>query len=357
MFRISAMLMALLLMCLPALAESENLISQDMIKADTVNYNAETVQPGAFERSVSNGGTEYYPHTTTLSVEVSGARFGEYLVSRGDEVKKGDVLATFTLDVDEAGIASLELELERAKADLDDAIADAEESALEMQRSLLSAADSYEKELIQLKVQRAQIALEQYVFAQERTIAELEERIAEALAEQEGSVMVAPEDGVILEMEFKRTGESVREGENLIVMYRPDGMLLAVDNAEGSFRYGMEVVVEVGANKNRVQLPGRVVGADTLIPTMERSGVAYVQFELPEDGKLTRPTVEGLSVSVDNVLTVSRSAVELDGGKYFVTKLVNGVPQKRYVNAVVNVGVRRIWVLQGLAEGDEIIIE
>lgn len=357
MFRISAILLALLLVCLPAIAESENLISQDMIKADTVNYNSETVEPAAFERSVSADGSEYYPHTTVLSVEVSGARFGEYLVSRGDEVKKGDVLATFTLDVDEAGLASLELELERAKADLEKTIADEEESALEMQRSLLNAADSYERELLQLKMQRAEIALEKYVFEQERTIAELEEQIAEIYAEQEGSTMIAPQDGVILEMEFKRTGESVREGENLITMYRNDGMLMRVDNAEGSFRYGMEVVVEIGANKSRIQLPGRVVGADTLIPSMERSGYAYVEFELPEDTKLTRPTVQGKTIQLDGVLTVSRSAAELDGGKYFVTQLVNGVPQKRYINAIANVGMKQIWVLQGLDAGDEIIID
>lgn len=357
MFRISAVLLALAIMCLSAFAESGNLISQDMIKADTVNYNSEVVEAGVLERTVSSGAEEYYPHYEILSAEVSGARFGEYLVSRGDEVKKGDVLATFTLDVDEAAIASMELELQRAEENMEKTIADAQESALELQRSLLNATDAGEREMIQLKIQRAEIALEQHVFEQERVITGLEERIAEALAEQEGSVMVAPEDGVILEMEFKHPGDSVREGENLILMYRTDGVLMRVDNAGGEFRYGMDVVVEIGNNKNRTQLPGRVVGADTLIPTVERSGYAYIEFELPEGEKLMRPNVKGTIMKLDNVLTVSRGAVEMDGGKYFVTKLVDGVPQKRFVNAVVSVGLKRVWVLQGLDAGDEIIID
>ena len=357
MFRISALLLALAIMFIPALAESENLISQDMIKADAANYNIYTLEPGAYVRTVSSGATEYYPCTTVVSAEISGARFGEFLVSRGDEVKQGDILATFTLNVDKAALASLELELQRAKEDLKQTLADAEESALEMQRALLSAADSYERELIRLQIQRADIVLEQYQFNQERTIAKLEEQIAEAYAEQEGSVLVAPSDGVILEMAFKRTGENVWEGENLILMVRTDRLLMCVDNIDGAFRYGMEVIVEVGPNKDRTQYPGRVVGADTLLPTLERSGKAYIDFEMPADGKLVRPTVQATTVQLDNVLTIPRNAAAMDGGKYFVTQLVDGVPQKRFINAAANTGIRQFWVLQGLNEGDEIIID
>jgi len=357
MFRISAIIAALALLCMPALAESENLISQDMIKADAVNYNLEIAETGAYERSASGSAEEFYPHAEILSVEVSGARFGEYLVSRGDEVKKGDVLATFTLDTDEAALASLELDLQRAREALDKVVADAEETELEMQRSLLNAADAHEKEMIGLKLQRAKLALEQYVFTQERTIADLEKRIDEMRAEQQGSVMVAPEDGVIYEIVFKRTGETVREGETLIAMYRTEGMLLSVDNSDGALRYGMDVTVEIGNNKSRIQLPGRVVGADTLIPAAERSGRAYIEFELPEGEKLTRPNVQATTVQLEDVITLSRSAVKMDGGKYFVTVLEDAVPQKRLINAVVNVGIRRVWVLQGLNAGDEIIID
>ena len=357
MFRISAIIMALLLVCLPAFAESENLISQDMIKAETVNYDLEVVQSGVFERTTNNSAEEYYPNFEYLSVEVSGARFGEYLVSRGDIVRKGDILATFTLDVDEVGLASLELELERAQQALEQAAEDAEEQELEMQRQLLNTSDPFERELIGLKIQRAQIAQEQYVYTQQRTIAELEERIAEMYAEQEGCVLVAPADCMILEMEFKRTGESLREGENLLLVYMSDRVLMRVNNDEGTLRYGMEVTVEVGSSKDRVSLPGRVVGADTLIPSAERSGKAYIEFEMPEDGKLTRPTVKATTVHLSDVLTVSRSAVAMDGGKYFVIKLEDGVPRKHFINAVVNVGMKQVWVLQGLTEGDEIIIE
>lgn len=357
MFRISAILIALALACTPALSESESLISQELIKADKVNYDVQPVESGTFERTVSADAGEYYPHTFFIGPEVSGARFSEYKVSRGDAVKKGDVLAVFVLESDGVALASLELELTRTREALEKGAADREEVALEMQRSLLEAKDAWERERLTLEIQRAEVALEQYIFEQERAIADLEEQIEALHEEQAGSILVAPEDGVVLDMIYKRAGEKVYEGEVLITMYRTDGMLLRVNNDDGRFRYGMEVTVEIGSNKNRIALSGRVVGADTLIPTAERSGCAYIEFEAPEGQKLTRPTVSCATVHLENVLLVQRSAVELDGGKFAVTVLADGVPQKRYINCVVIGGVRQAWLLQGLEAGDEVIVD
>ena len=70
MFRISALMLALVLLCMQiSLAESENLISQELIKADKVNYKTETVEAGLFERRVSSAAEEYYPNTYSLSID------------------------------------------------------------------------------------------------------------------------------------------------------------------------------------------------------------------------------------------------------------------------------------------------
>jgi hypothetical protein len=113
----------------------------------------------------------------------------------------------------------------------------------------------------------------------------------------------------------------------------------------------------VGPNKDRIQLPGRIVGADTLIPVAQRTGKAYVEVEIPEGLKLTRPIVSGSMVSVKDVPLISRKSVTLDGGVYYATVLENGVPQKRYINCLVHNSVNEAWVLQGLEPGDEIIID
>lgn len=358
MSRIKTWLIVLLCLCTAgALAESENLIAEDLIKADKVNYNTVLAEVGVFERIFNESASEYYPNTYVLSFDRE-ARFGEMLVSRGDDVKAGDVLATFLLESDAVDMASRRQQLENAKAELERSAEDQREAIAEMEMSLLDVKDALEKELLALRIERAEISLEQYIHNQERAIAQIEKGIAELEAEMADNVLIAPADGVIEELNFKRAGERVYAGEALILMSRTDGMLLRIDNSAGNFRYGMEVTVEVGANnKSRQTFPGRVVGADTLVPAAERSGYAYVEFENPENLKLVRAAVQGAGVYLDNVLLLPRNAVKLSGGKNYVTKLEDGVPGVRYLNCVLVSGGKQAWVLQGLETGDEIIIE
>ena len=50
-----------------ALAESESLISSDLIQAETANYETAQVSMGTYERSYSSGASEYYPYTYPVS--------------------------------------------------------------------------------------------------------------------------------------------------------------------------------------------------------------------------------------------------------------------------------------------------
>ena len=117
----SKFLCALACLCLGAScaqAQSESLISQDMIKAETVNYqNTVVAENGVFERSYSARGSLYYPHTYELFCETENATFVEYTVARRQEVKKGDVLAVFHVERDEVALASAKLALEKSPQD------------------------------------------------------------------------------------------------------------------------------------------------------------------------------------------------------------------------------------------------
>ena len=78
---------------------------------------------------------------------------------------------------------------------------------------------------------------------------------------------------------------------------------------------------------------------------------------IPEDLKRVRPTVSASTICVKDIPLLSRSSVTLDSGLYYVTVLVDGVPQKRFINCVVNNSIRQVWALQGLEPGEEIIID
>lgn len=359
MSRISALLALLLCLCMTvSLAESDSLIAEELIKADSVNYDAAALESGLYERTFSASADEYFPHTYTIRYTGGGARFGEYLVTRGDEVKEGDRLAVLLQEGDEVALAEAKLELQRANEAMESETDSRREQIADMEQALLDVQDSLQQEIMKLRIARADVELEQYRDRQARTIAAIEESIAELEAAGQDDYLLAPADGVILSTEYRFKGQQIGSGEALISFYRTDGMLMRVDNTSGNLRYGMEVGVEVGANnKSRKVLPGRVVGADDLLPIAERRNYAYIAFENPDGLKLTRPKAVGASVSVENVALVVRRAVSMDGGKHFVTVLRDGVPQKRFINCVMVSGVPNAWVLQGLEPDDRIIVE
>lgn len=361
MSRISACLIALLLACAPlSLAESESLISQDLIAADTVNYRTITVERGDFAPTLTASCEEYYPETYSLGLEEGNAWFEKYYVSRGDEVKKGDVLASFTVETNEVELASLRLDLQNAQKALENRMEEEEEAALERQRTLLKTSDSYEREMILLQSERAELVCEQFELNQLRTIAQIEEKIDEILARQAGNKIISPVDGIVLSVEHKREGRPVYAGEILVVVCGTDNMLVRVDNASGLFKYGMEIPIEVSINKERIQLSGRVVGADTLIPTNERSNKSYIRLDLPidyEGKKPTRASAVAKQFSLTDVTLVKRSALKQHGVEYYVTVLSDGVPIKKFVNCANFTNSQMAWVLQGLEPGDEIIID
>ena len=355
------MLAALLALCLPvasALAQSESLISDEMIKTETVNYSkTAVVENTVYERSFSTSATEYYPHTYPLACEVDHASFAEYHVSRRSVVKAGDVLATFTLDVDEEALSSTQFALERTQESYAKGKIDRQENIEELLKQRAEIKDVYQRELLTLRIRREQLALEQYCFQQDAQIASLQEQLAEMQEENSKTQLIAPFDGVITDMQYKREGERVYNGEVLITLYREDGMLLRIDNSALHFRYGMEMTVTSGSKNDPDVYHGRVVAADNQLLSSRRLGHAFIQLEdLPKDARLSRLTAAGVSQYLDNVMVIPRRATTMEGGKYYVECLFGGSLQKRFVNVGL-MNSSEAWILQGIQPGDTVIVD
>lgn len=358
MFRIKAWIMAFLcLLSVCASAESEYIISSDMIKNDVVNYETAKIEIGTFEKNFSASAKEYYPYTYSLRFDQTGARVREICVSRNDKVKQGDVLAVFDLDIDEVTLTANQRAIERTRETLATQSEKMREAISEMEQGLLKVKSPAEGEILKLRVERAELELEQYIYQQEVQIDRLEKEIAEIEKLRNENVLLAPADGVIVDVSYLHEGELVYPSEVIATLYRTDGMMYYVDNTNGAFHYGMEVDVEVGSNRERVTLKGRVVGSDLLIPTSERRGYACIVVENPDNLKMTRPSAIAPVVYLENVPLLTRNAVKMDNGEYYVSKLSGGVVQKRFINGVFNNSARQVWVLQGIDADDEIIVD
>ena len=255
-------------------------------------------------------------------------------------------------------LSSLQLSLVRAQEDFAAGLEEQENGIAALSEQYAAATSQYERELLSLQIARAEIALEQYTYQQERQIASLQEDIADLEAARENHVLLAPYDGEISAITYKREGDMVSSNEVLITLSRMDGMLLRVDNSSGYFRYGMQVIVEVGPAKERVQLTGQVVGADTLLPESRRLGYAFIALD-PYDAEEIRfinPTAHAPTYYLENVLLLPRRAATLESGQYYVTKLTDGMVQKRFVNLIMNNNTDA-WILQGVSEGETVILD
>lgn len=363
MSRSKTALAIFLCLCVPfaaAFAQQASLISDEMIQTETVNYSkTAVVEAGVYERSYSASAAEYYPYTYALGVEVDNASFLNYHVARRQPVKAGDLLATFTLDIDEAAYTSTQLSLERAQKDYQTGIEKKTEEIAELLKEHSRITDPYERELMTLRIRRAQLAYEQYCYQQDCLIKQLQEQLTEMEEANSQNQLFAPFDGVIADLTYKRVGERVYANEVMVTMYREDGMLLRINNDNLYFRYGMPVTVSSGAKNDTDTYQGRVVAADNLLPDSRRLGYAFIELEPFEGGekpRLTHLSAAGTSQHLADVMVIPRRAVFLENGKSYVECLVNGSLQKRFVNVGI-MNTNDVWVLQGLAPGDTVVID
>lgn len=353
---------ALLLICLflgvtSCRAESTNLISEDLVQVNTANYQTVVAQYGTYEMRVTASASIYYPHSYDVCFDKAGAKIESFLVTTGEKVKKGDPLVSFVLDVDEVALESDHLALVRTREELERETETRQEEIAFLRESVYTSKDQFEREKRLLKLKQAELMLELTVCQLESRIDELEDSIRKREKEASENVLLAPVDGEVISIAFKHEGDLVHADEALITIRQTDRILMRVDDAVGFFRFGMEVDVEVGAATSRKVFSGRVIAADTLIPENEQTGYAYIEVEgATADADLLMPRISGAAYSVENVITIPKSAVKIDGGKAYVTKLVNGQPCKRYVSPVMQNNAQ-LWILQGIEPGEIIVVD
>lgn len=363
MSRINVKKLLLLTLSAAFLVSSAGLAEQDILPpedrvVEQVNYKTEEVTPGAYLKTTMNAGSEYYPLTYHVRAEYGNAKFVEYTVKRGDAVKKGDVLARFTITGSEVQMTRMKLNLDRAEEAMAEGIEAREKEIARMRTVISSETDAVGKRKKELTLRKLEIELEQFIYRQQCSIDDQRKALEKEIERREANVLISPVDGVVTELVFKKVDDAVSQNEHLVTIYSEEVMLLRVDNSSGGFRYNMPVEVTSGTGDKQVTLTGRIVASDNTVPESERTGHAFVLLD-PYDKETIRlrsPKVIAPTVLVEDVLIVSRKAVTLEAGKYYVTKHADGMVQKRYINYGMG-HVAGVWVLSGVSEGDTLIID
>lgn len=316
-------------------------------------YQTDTVKRGTFTRSSSFDGIVYYPELSQVTYEGEEAILSEWLVEQGSEVKQGDPLATIEVEYDEVALQEMELALERLESDYEWQRGQMEEALAERQKQ---SGGGSGKSRGALEYQKAQKELELYDLSMGQQIEAQRKRVQEFRERIEVTTITAPRDGVVSELSYIKSGETLPQGESLMVLYNPDVVWLQVTDASATLRYNMEVSIETGTPKNRVSFSGRVVAADNILPDALRRGTAFIELrDLPDKVNWSNTSIRADVVSMEQVLLVNRMAVESDTGGSFVYLLKDGTLHKRQV-VRAGQGTEAAWILTGLEEGQEVVI-
>ena len=291
-----------------------------------------TMVNGDFEDFIRLSGTVEAIDDATISSESSGRILS--ISSRGDQVRRGDV------------IARLDDRVIRAQYN-------ASQTAYELAEDTFTRLESlYADSIISTQDFRSARA------QRDQAKAQLELTNKQLLDSQ----IEAAFDGRV-EERFVSTGELVGPGQPVVRLVNTDNVRVLAGIPErfsGEITEGSEVEVNISALgvdpiESRITYAGNVIDPDTRTYTVE------VELNNPE-GVIKPDMIVELQVkrsTLQNVLIIPRTAVlrDEDGASVFVSRTENGNKYAELVN--VNTGMSSgpvIQIVSGLEEGDEVVV-
>jgi len=299
--RLLPLALALLLTALPANA---SLIDPGQLTDQQASYNTAQVQLGSFAKEYNVPATVYYPLQQALKLEKNGAFFAEFTVKEGQTVKKGDVLARFTVHTSSVTVTRLEREIARLEEETKLGTSQRNEAIRLLENA---TAEGLEQEKNSILLKKAKAELEHFEYLQQRSLNALKQEKKAEQEKQNGYTLMAPADGKVTGLAKLTAGDPVEAQDVLMTLVRTDIVQLRVSNSSGELRYNMPVKVTLGRQNNATVLNGRVVAADGAIPQQERTGYAYICVETDE--ALTDGRVNAQVVKLDKVFVAECGAV------------------------------------------------
>jgi len=344
--------------CAQDIEPSNLLLQENLLTTDEITYYTVPVEVDTYETVVTGAAKTVYPLQQDLYLENSNAFYKEVLVKTGQKVKEGDILMTFDIAGSSAELESLKLKIQRKIEDTNDA--SAEMLAVINHKKIQAQELKNEKLLIEeLQIEKLEAAYQQFQYETELEITDLRQRIEEIEAEGRDNVLVAPFDGIIDSVATFDVGDNVIPGTKLISMHSADKVLLETRSTVHELRYHMPVTITVSNRTAEQTFTGRVITAPNILPRSVNSENILIALDesVTEDQLTGTIKFSAVVEKVQNVLVVDADAVHAENNKYYVNLLEDNVLKKRYVTIFNNTRADKVWILDGLSEGQQVVID
>ena len=342
--------------------ENSGGFKESFLTPEKTNYKTVKVQMSGYERVRTGTANAIFPLQFELRWEEDGTYYQEAAVTVGQAVKEGDPLVYFRREEDRIALETLKLQLKRKQESCaaEDARRLAAIAAAQENRNTLQeqGATAYELEKARLNGEKLQVEYEQFLYTSGKELARLEEQLTEMEQAAQRNVLLAPHDGVIDSVAKLQTGDKVARGQVLITMHATDKVLLKAERSSENLRYNTDVIIRIGNIDSPSIYTGKVIVAPNILPTGVSQDMTLIEVDQEIAEKDLKKVIkyEGTVEALSNVLVVDQRAVQREAGKFYVRILDGDTVQKRYV-AAVKVNAEKMWILDGLSEGQLLIVD
>lgn len=315
------------------LPKEEEVLAPPLVEPAQIEYDTVTVEKGEIVRRVQGAGTLMSSDLHDLYFTRDGGRLKEILVSEGDLVQSGDVLA-------EIETSTLALEIQQLKIDL-------KKAELRLEQLRADKADKYSIEIAKLDIESIQ------------------NRLNHLNNELASSKIVAPVNGTVVYVSDIQQGEYIGAYETIMRVAETDQLQIRYtaisENDIRDVNVGMEVNIKIQGEIVKgevIQTPQEVPHEEfQLNPELYSKSLLIGSDELPAElnaGDIVE--IEIITARKENALIIPNNALRNTGDRYFVQILEDN--SRREVD--VEVGIRastQVEVVTGLEEGDTIILK
>lgn len=286
---------------------------------------------------------------------------GEMLVSTGDIVKKGDVIATFQSSQDsEIQVMERKLAVQEAQASLNQTI-QTYENMLAAKRKSLELLTGYEYQIANLELEQMQYEYAQQVLEGEYRVSKQQEQLDKMGDWQETRALVAPFDGKITAVNHAfQPGTPLKSNSPIVQISDLDSEVLAFQSSQYADDVKYLSQVTLTDPDTQQQYTGTIVSCPGVTGNKGSAAIIKVNEEMPEGLESTglkTLNVNGYLMQKEKVTLVDSQALKQEEGAVFVYVLNEN--QARY-KVYVTIGENRnnlAWVIDGLSPGQTVIIK
>lgn len=328
---------------------SQVLIDPGKLGVVKLDYKTGVVRTLVYEQETTVSSSVVSLQTDKLQWTQSDSRLEKFHVSNGKEVRIGEVLASFTVNVDKAKLESLKLQLEKKQQEVA-AEKQLKQDAVNKAEASSQGLSGYSLQIAQLKIEKLRIALEQFEYETGLELAALSQQVEKLETAAVNTTLVAPYNGVIKYVKTSiKEGDPIDPKDVLIEIESLDRIYVkatnTTENDASAFRYNS--LVTVGGQE------GRVIVSPNILPGGD-SGMVLIDLASGGNrnarGRITTKVHE-----VYDVILISTKALQQGEDYNYVNVLDGDILKRRRVTVALKNPDKYTWILEGLTDDQTVV--